>query len=458
MRNMEKSKAIIMTDLSYGDTGKGTTTEWFASHADSAAIVRFNGGGQAEHNIVRPDGTHHTFSQFGSASLLPNTVNHLSRDMWVNPLNMAPEARHLQQLGVHDIWQRTTVSEEARIVTPYHRAGNRLRELARGANAHGSTGQGIGEAGVDDIVRGDLTLRAGDVRRRDLVQLLENIRVYKCEQMRALGSMLRTDTEEWDALNDETLSEEYADIYNEWSHVLRIVARDYLATLALENSHVIFEPAQGVLLDEKYGFHPHTTWSNTTPGNAEAQLRDIDFSGSVKKYGILRAYTTRHGYGPFVTEDAALDEPLHEYHNGVGEWQGKFRVGHFDPVAHRYAIQAVGELDGLVVTNIDRVVELPEWKYATGYNVPSDSAAGKYFDMHGSIARDMKLPQTGSKEHVEQLGKMLFEAKPVYGSIENPSADDVIKTIEREMGERVVLASFGPTINDKKILEDTILL
>ncbi|HAC56569.1 TPA: hypothetical protein DCF80_03625 [Candidatus Saccharibacteria bacterium] len=119
------SRATIMTDLSFGDAGKGTTTEYLAGQSDSAAVIRFNGGGQAEHNIVTPDGRHHTFSQFGAGSFLPDVATHLSRDMLVNPISMTAEAEHLIELGVSDVWERTTVDETAKIVTPFHRAGNR---------------------------------------------------------------------------------------------------------------------------------------------------------------------------------------------------------------------------------------------------------------------------------------------------------------------------------------------
>jgi len=455
-----QSRATIMTDLSYGDTGKGTTTEYLASLSESAAVIRFNGGGQAEHNIVTPDGRHHTFSQFGAATFIPETVTHLSRDMLVNPINMCAEADHLEQLGVNDAWERTTVDEDARIVTPYHRAGNRLRELARshGTGRHGSTGQGISEAVMDWIFRDDLTLHAGDITKSDLVQKLESIRLNKRDQMAAFGRTLAEQTPDWQALNDPTLSEWYAELYTDWAKKLRIVAGDHLAQLAIEYDHLLFEPAQGILLDEKHGFHPHTTWSNTTPMNAQRQLEHINYTGDVTTLGILRAYTTRHGFGPFVTEDSELDEPLREYHNGRGLWQGGFRIGHFDAVAHRYAANVAGHLDGLVVTGIDRVAELPEWKYATHYELPDATDIDRYAiaDETGNV-RDIVPSSDGDKRHVRRLTNMMFAAEPVYESIQSPEPNDIIRTIEREMGRRVVLASYGPTVDDKQILDGDII-
>jgi adenylosuccinate synthase len=456
--SFEKTRATITTDLSYGDAGKGTTTEWLASQSDSAAIIRFNGGGQAEHNIITPDGRHHTFSQFGSASFLPNTVNHLSRDMWVNPINMEFEAEHLIDVGVHDVWERTTVDEDAKIVTPYHRAGNRLRELARMHARHGSTGQGISEAVMDDMFRADLTLRAGDITRVDLIERLEQLRCYKRDQFKSLGSLLAADTPDWEALNDSTASEWYAEQYADWRNKIQIVSRDYLGILATHVEHLIFEPAQGILLDEKRGFHPHTTWSNTTPDNARQQLEDINFSGDLTTLGIVRAYTTRHGFGPFVTEDTSLDGPLHEYFNGTGPWQGGFRIGHFDPIAHRYAASAAGHLDGLVVTGIDRVETLPTWQYATGYEVNETVAAESLYAMHSGVATDILLSEYGDKLHMSRLTESLFGAKPVYEAIKNPTRDAILQTIQKEMGMRIVLVSEGPTVNDKYTVDDDVLL
>lgn len=100
----------------------------------------------------------------------------------------------------------------------------------------------------------------------------------------------------------------------------------------------MFEGAQGVLLDEWHGFHPYTTWSTTTFGNAETLLAEAAMTAT--RLGVVRCYLTRHGPGPLVTEDPTLELP--DPHNGRNEWQGAFRVGHFDAVALRYAIEVAG--------------------------------------------------------------------------------------------------------------------
>ena len=214
----------------------------------------------------------------------------------------------------------------------------------------------------------------------------------------------------------------------------------------------IIKVAQGVLLDEKRGWHPHTTWSNTTPDNARRQLEDIQFSGPVTTLGIVRSYTTRHGFGPFVTEDPDLDEPLREYFNGTGPWQGRFRIGHFDPLAHRYALAAIGGVDGLVITGLDRTEQLPEWQCAVGYQVPDVADIGRYFafDPKGT-ARNINVGQYGDKVYMTRLTQLLFEAMPRYGAPIDSSAESVTAAIERELETPVVLTSHGPTVNDKRV-------
>lgn len=453
------ARATITTDLSYGDAGKGTTTEWLARESDSAVVVRFNGGGQAEHNIVTPDGRHHVFSQFGAGAFIPDVATHLSRDMWINPINMNFEGDHLEELGVEHVWDRVTVDEGARIVTPYHRAGNRLRELARSNSRHGSTGQGISEAVMDAMFDDSLTIRAGDISRHGLVERLECTRLHKQHQMKALGPLLADDTPDWEVLNDSTVSAWYSEIYTDWLDKVRVVPRDHLARLAVQYSHLIFEPAQGILLDEKRGWHPHTTWSNTTPDNAKRLLEDITFDGDVRTYGIVRAYTTRHGFGPFVTEDADLDGPLYEYFNGTGPWQGKFRIGHFDAVAHRYAARVAGKLDGIVITGVDRYDNMPEWRYAPRYHMPDTDDASQFFvrDDAGMV-RDIIPSRYGDKLYMTRLTQLLFGMRPEYSVEPNPSREGIVKTIEQQLGLRAVLVSYGPTVEDKVALDNSLPL
>src|SRR3954468_7069157 len=126
--------AILVVDLAFGDCGKGTVVDYLAREHGAHTVVRFNGGPQAGHNVVTPDGRHHTFAQFGSASFVPGVFTYLSRDALLNPLNAFREEAHLRAVGVDDAFERLVVHPDCRVITPYHVAANRLREIARGAD------------------------------------------------------------------------------------------------------------------------------------------------------------------------------------------------------------------------------------------------------------------------------------------------------------------------------------
>lgn len=347
------SKAYIVVDLGFGDAGKGTTVDALSRLHPEATVVRFNGGAQALHHVV--DGERvHGFAQFGSGSFVPTIRTHLSRFMLVNPLNMLPEAAHLRSLGVTDIYERTTVDRRAQIVTPYHRSLNRLRELSRGKARHGSCGQGIGEAVSDRLDRGDEVPLMDDFSRPALL-------IDKLARTREVCARAAYELE----LPDETaVGRELAglevsplDVFGAYARVPVNFARD--EDLA---GDLIFEGAQGVLLDEKHGFSPYVTWSRTTDVNARTLLIDADYQGEIQCLGVIRSYMTRHGPGPFETEvtngrswrEAELLELLEE-HNAHGDWMGAWRVGWLDVPVLNYAIEGCELINGLVMTHVDRI-------------------------------------------------------------------------------------------------------
>ncbi|WP_045877025.1 adenylosuccinate synthetase [Pseudofrankia sp. DC12] len=341
----------IVVDLGFGDAGKGTVVDHLcrvaaAGGEPAAAVVRFNGGAQAAHNVVTDDGRHHTFAQFGSGTLT-GVPTHLSRYVLVDPLALAAEAAHLAALGVPDPFARLTVHGDALLTTPYHVVANRARELARGAGRHGSCGMGIGETAAYGLAHPDTAPRARDCARpARLRRLLTELR----DRLEAeLGSL------EVPARAGVGLPpvDACVEVFGQFSRAVRLVDDRHLAELARVGP-VVLEGAQGVLLDEWHGFHPYTTWSTTTFANAEKLLCDAGVpAGDARRLGVVRTYTTRHGAGPLVTEDAALTAALPDRYNGTGRWQGAFRVGHFDAVAHRYAVEVAGGVDAVALTHLD---------------------------------------------------------------------------------------------------------
>ncbi|MFD0686746.1 adenylosuccinate synthetase [Actinomadura fibrosa] len=408
---------VIVVDLGFGDAGKGTVVDRLCEAAGVAAVVRFNGGAQAAHNVVARDGRAHTFAQFGSGTFTPGVRTHLSRFMLVDPLALAAEAGHLRALGVPDALDRLTVDRDALLTTPYHRAANRAREAARGAARHGSCGMGIGETASYALAHDDAP-RAGDclsparLRRR-----LAALRDWYLAAFPSGGDVPDVDA--------------CADAFLAFAERVRIVGGGHLHRL-LREGDVVFEGAQGVLLDEWHGFHPYTTWSTTTFANAETLLAEAGETAT--RLGVLRTYATRHGPGPFVTEDARLTATLPEAHNGTGPWQGAFRVGHLDAVALRYALELTGGVDGLAVTHLDVAGARPDLRVCRAYAIGERRVERLEPGPPGDLDRQAAL--TGR----------LFDARPVYAPLGRAE-----ETIADVLDVPIVLRSYGPTAADKAV-------
>lgn len=330
-------RSIIVQGLAFGDESKGATVEKLCRELPVDLIVRFCGGCQTAHHVVLEDGRSHCFSQFGSGMLVNNKIRtHLSRFMLVEPFSMMREADALSKL-TDNVWERTTVDRDCVIVTPIHRAVNRSRELRRGINAHGSCGRGIGVAREMQLKHGtDVVLTA-----KDLDYLDRNVIIDKLEFF---------------------LDEVREEIETRYSYSdLRKIAADYIKwppelISGLEPAEtMVFEGAQGVMLDEKHGTAPHNTWTNTTFENADTLLDEIGCKERMR-IGCLRTYYTRHGAGPFPTENPNLDLP--ELHNSDDCFPGKFRVGHFDFPLAKHALRIVGGVDYLAISHLDYLPRL----------------------------------------------------------------------------------------------------
>lgn len=406
---------VIVADLGYGDAGKGSVVDWLCSRRPVHTVVRYNGGAQAAHNVVTPDGRHHTFAQFGSGTFTPGVRTHLSRFTMVDPLALAAEAAHLRAVGVPDALDRLTVDGEALLTTPYHRAANRERERARGELRHGSCGVGVGETAGYALAHPDEAPRVGDclspaILRRKLVMLRERLAAELGGQHR-LGAELPG-------------VGACVEAFRAFGCRVRVVSRTHLHALLREGT-AVFEGAQGVLLDEWHGFHPYTTWSTTTFANAEMLLAEAGVTAT--RLGVVRCYLTRHGPGPFVTEDPALTASLRDAHNLADEWQGPLRVGHFDAVAVRYALEVAGGVDALALTHLDVAAARRDLRVCHEY------------DLDGERLERLPTGPAGDLDRQARLTERLLRARPVYGPLEEPVAQ-----IRQALGVPVEIRSYGP--------------
>ena len=384
---------VAVVDLGYGDAGKGTVVDALCASAPVRAVLRFNGGAQAAHNVLTEDGRHHTFAQFGSGTLR-GVPTHLTRFVVVDPLALAAEAAALGHP-----FHLLTIDGDALLATPWHRAANHRRERR---DRHGSCGLGVGETMAYALSHPDAP-RVADVLSRT--------------RLRRRLAAVAADLGPLDVPVDDVV-----EVFANFGRLVRIVDGGFVERL-LGEGPCVFEGAQGVLLDEWRGWHPHTTWSTTTFDNVAA------LCPSFYRLGVVRTYTTRHGNGPFVTEDPALDLP--EAHNGAGEWQGAFRVGHFDAVAHRYAAEVAGGVDGLAVTHLDAPARCPSLRICTSYDIGDRLVPGPFRDLG----------------HQAALTESLQRARPA--TMYRP--DDWAGEIGSRLDAPVVVESWGPRSDDKKV-------
>jgi len=436
------NQAFVVVDLGFGDAGKGTITDFLVREKNARLVVRFNGGAQAGHNVVTDDGFAHTFAQFGAGTFVPGVRTHLAETVVVHPSALLVEATHLERHSfVPQPLARLTIAENARIITPYHQAANRIRELARGAERHGTCGVGVGETVRDAQENPDDIIRARDLRGLTrLFRQLERTRERLWASLKNEILELGQDHPELTVFSDPEIAVRWMEFVR--PVVANVVPSDWLGSwFREENSDVVFEGAQGVLLDENYGFHPHTTWSDCTFRGALEILKAYGFSGKTIRLGVLRSYLTRHGEGPFPTENRALAAQLPEIHNSSAGWQGAFRVGYPDLVLARYALRASGGVDGLAVTHCDRnaAVDRAAIAYETARNAD-------LFD-HDERGRVFNL-KPGDLGHQERLGHALRDVTVQWEKLP-AHPNERIEHLETALGVRVLITSAGLTATHK---------
>lgn len=452
------NQAILIADLGFGDSGKGTITDFLTRHFNAHTIIRYNGGPQAAHNILSPEGKYHTFAQFGSGMLMEGVRTHLSRFMLVDPLAMLKEERHLQNLGVSDAFARTTIDRGAVIVTPFHQAVNRLKEITpEGDSRHQSCGMGVKEAVADYNQFGQHVLFAKDLEDTTIsngkLKFIWELQLDKVKDIRS--NLPRTEVVEHELrVLDNQYNIGYSlDIYQRFSSLVKIVDSDYFSKILNQPGTAIFEGAQGVLLDVNFGFSPFTTWTNITFNNADTLLSEQNFQGPKTKIGVVRAYAHRHGAGPFVTEDLKLSLTLPDPHNKFNPWQGQFRVGYFDLLTSAYALAVLGNIDSLALTHLDRFDKIPEWKVCQSYQYQGTENPDDFFDIQHRSVKKIKVNKPAASSYQRQLTQLLYECRPEYQfPVNQGDRSAYLEFLESQLKVPVSIISSGPTFLDKQLL------
>jgi adenylosuccinate synthase len=452
---MGSPRLVSLLGLGFGDCGKGLFTDYLCRQWQAHTVVRFNGGAQAGHNVVLPDGRHHTFSQFGAGSFVPGTFTLLSFPVIVHPAALMVEARFLERVGVPDALARLIIDARCRVTTPFHQAAGRMRELQRGAAAHGSCGVGVGETVGHGLDYPEQELHYADLVRPAIafskLEALRHTLRAGFEARCACAANHDAYVAELRILDDATMSERWLEHIRPLLHAVPPASRDAVAARLHLSGTVLFEGAQGVLLDEWRGFHPNTTWSSIHPDSVAAVAADAHQSAPIQHLGILRTYITRHGNGPVPTHDARLDH-LPEPHNASGGWQGSFRRGHPDAVLLRYALAAAGPLDGLLVSHLDVFEREPALRWCTAYSVAAaagdstlcarDPASGLVTALLPGTAHDL--------DHQQRLGNLLASVQPHYAAQPITSATHLIAQLETLASLPVLYGSHGPTHSSVK--------
>jgi adenylosuccinate synthase len=346
------TKAIAVVGAQWGDEGKGKVVDYLASSFDYTA--RYAGGHNAGHTVIF-DGHRFILQLIPSGILRPGKKAVIGPGAVVDPVALFAELENLKKSAI-DVSDRLFLSNRAHLIFPYHREMDRAAEAARGAAKIGTTSRGIGPAYEDKMARRGI--RVCDLLEPDCFRTkLERVIAEKNAISRAAyGHPLET----------AGLVEQYLELGTHLRPLVRDTA--VLLNAALDaGESVLFEGAQGTMLDIDHGTYPYVTSSNATSGGVAPGLgvAPTRINGVV---GVSKAYTTRVGSGPFPTEMPDLDaEELRTRGNEFGAVTGRpRRCGWLDLVVLRYAKMLNG-IDSLVVTKLDVFDAQPEIKICTGY-------------------------------------------------------------------------------------------
>jgi len=349
------TKNVVVIGTQWGDEGKGKIVDWLTDHAQ--CVVRFQGGHNAGHTLV-VNGKKTVLHLIPSGILRQNVDCFIGNGVVVSPQALLEEADMLEAAGVA-VKNRLKISEACPVIMPHHVALDQAREAAKGAGKIGTTGRGIGPAYEDKVSRRGIRMQDLFDRERFAAKLGEILDYHNF----VLKNYFHAETVDFQKTLDETLL---------LAEKIKPMVADVPRLLFEANKagkHILFEGAQGALLDIDHGTYPFVTSSNCIASNAAT---GSGVGPQMLNYvlGITKAYTTRVGAGPFPTELFDVNgKYLAERGNEFGATTGRARrCGWFDAAALKRSIQING-VTGLCVTKLDVLDGLDTVRLATGYKL-----------------------------------------------------------------------------------------
>jgi adenylosuccinate synthase len=414
--------AIVLIGAQWGDEGKGKATDILGEQVQW--VVRYQGGNNAGHTVVLPDGKNFALHLIPSGILTPGVTNVIGNGVVVDPGVLLEELAGLEAKGVDT--EKLLISADAHVIMPYHVAIDKVTERFLGKARIGTTGRGIGPAYQDKIAR-------VGVRMQDLLD--EKLLREKVEAALELKNQVLVKIYNRRALDVDEVADSVLGHAEGFAH--RIADTRLALHRALERDEtVLLEGSQGTLLDVDHGTYPYVTSSSPTAGGA-ASGSGIGPTRISRVIGILKAYTTRVGSGPFPTELFDADgEYLRKAGGEFGVTTGRSRrCGWFDAVIARYAVRVNGITD-LFLTKLDVLSGLENVPLCVGYEID-----GQRVD---------EMPMTQSD---------VVAATPVYETMPGwfedisnargfadlpPKARDYVERIEELAGAPVSAIGVGP--------------
>jgi adenylosuccinate synthase len=355
IRELKMTKNVVVIGTQWGDEGKGKIVDWLTDHAQG--VVRFQGGHNAGHTLVI-GGKKTVLHLIPSGILRDKVACYIGNGVVISPEALLKEVDMLEKAGV-DVRNRLRISEACPLILPCHIALDNARESARGVGKIGTTGRGIGPAYEDKVARRAIRLQDLFHRDRFAAKLGEMLDYHNF----VLKNYFSAPIVDFQQIMDETLSQAV--------RIKPMVADipKLLFNANQENRNLLFEGAQGALLDVDHGTYPYVTSSNCIAGAAAA---GCGVGPQMLHYvlGITKAYTTRVGSGPFPTElDDEMGQHLAKRGNEFGSTTGRpRRCGWFDAVALKRSVQING-VSGLCITKLDVLDGVETLNLGIGYKM-----------------------------------------------------------------------------------------